>query len=64
MKPRAVSKLLTSSFFSLLLVSSLKYIPICTYIYWKVSGRLGWGAKDGGKRESGVQRRALGKVGS
>lgn len=46
---RAVSKLLTSSFFSSLLVSSLKYIPVCTYIYWKVSGRFGWGAKDGGR---------------
>lgn len=46
---RALSKLLTSSFFSLLLVSSLKYIPICTYICWKVSGRFCWGAKDGGR---------------
>lgn len=48
MKPRTVSKLLTSTFFSLLLVSSLKYIPICIYICWKVSGRFCWGAKNGG----------------
>lgn len=46
MKPRTVSKLLTSSFFSLL-VSSLKYIPICTYICWKVSGRFCWELRDG-----------------